>query len=613
MCGISGGIGISAPSKPQLLNQLDEIKHRGPDSVGTFTDGYVSMGSCRLAVVEISDGVQPFTTSDKKVTVIFNGEIYNYKNLRNQLKSLGLDFIGASEIEVIAACYKYFGINFANHLSGMFAIALFDHVEKQLILIRDRVGEKPLWYHQKVDGTLIFSSEIKALLPIIEDKSLRESAVYEVMKYGYVNSPYSVYSKVSSLPPASILTFKNKKITISKYWSIDFQNKHEISYQDAIDQTYDLIDKSVQSMLSAERQTGVFLSGGYDSTLVTGFMVKNSTSKINTFSIGFENSDFNELSHARKVANYLGTNHHEQILKPDPESFLLEILAKLDQPFADSSYLPTFELAKFASKSVVVAFGGDGGDEICAGYDRYLAATRLHRLNSIAPIFNYPLMKYAKFVKFSSQKQLKLASQFIKYKDIASRYNSLVALNSDDDLEKLIKTEYMHKESNSRYKASFMVNSTNDLLSQLLENDFNNYLPGDLLVKSDLATMSHGLELRSPLLGYELVEWMSKIPSDFKLKGLTKKRLLKDITHKFVPKETMNRQKMGFAIPRADWLRNELRDLSFDLLTDKKAKSRSWFNPSQMRIILNEHQKGNDRDQLIWPALCLEIWARNWL
>jgi asparagine synthase (glutamine-hydrolysing) len=613
MCGISGGIGISAPPKPQLLNQLDKIKHRGPDSVGTYTDGYVSMGSCRLEVVEISDGLQPFTTSDKKVTVIFNGEIYNYKNLRNQLKSLGLDFIGASEIEVIAACYKHFGINFASQLSGMFAIALFDHAEKQLILIRDRVGEKPLWYHQKDDGTLIFSSEIKALLPIIEDKSLRESAVYEVMKYGYINSPYSVYSKVLSLPPASILTFKDKKISISKYWSINFQNKFKISYQDAIDQTYDLIDKSVQSMLSAERQTGVFLSGGYDSTLITGFMVKNSTNKINTFSIGFENSDFNELSHARKVANYLGTNHHEKILKPNPESFLLEILAKLDQPFADSSYLPTFELAKFASKSVVVALGGDGGDEICAGYDRYLAATRLHRLNSISPIINYPLTQYAKFAKFSNQKQLKLATQFIKHKDLASRYNSLVALNSDENLEKLIKLEYMHKESDSRYKESFMVNSKNDLLSQLLDNDFNNYLPGDLLVKADLATMSHGLELRSPLLSYELVEWMSKIPSDFKLKGLTKKRLLKDITHKFVPKEIMNRQKMGFAIPRADWLRNELRDLSFDLLTDEKAKSRSWFNPLQMRIILNEHQKGKDRDQLIWPALCLEIWARNWL
>ena len=613
MCGISGGMGASAPTKPQLLDQLEKIKHRGPDSSGTYNNGDVSLGSCRLEVVEVTDGVQPFTTSDKKITVVFNGEIYNYKSLREQLSAYGLKFLGSSEAEVIAMSYLHFGLDFVNHLSGMFAIALFDNRDNKLVLARDRVGEKPLWYHKKQDGTLIFASEIKSLLPFLTDKSLRKAAIYEVMKYGYINSPNSAYSEIFTLPPARLLVFKDNKLSISKYWNIDFHDTLKISYKDAVDQTYDKIDRSVQSMLASERSTGLFLSGGYDSTLVAGFIVKNSPNQINTFSIGFENKNYSESHHARKIAEYLGTNHHEKILKPNPEIFLTEILAKLDQPFADSSYISTFELAKFANESVVVAFGGDGGDEICAGYDRYLAAVNFQRINYVSPLLKLPISAYAKYANFTEQKRLKLQSQFKRYKSIETLYDALVSLNLDIDLKKMLKKDFIGDNSGRFVDSPFVYSRDDDYLSKLLEIDFDNYLPGDLLVKADLASMSHGLELRSPLLRYELVEWMAKLPSSYKSQGFTTKRLLKDITHKFVPKEIMKRTKMGFAIPRAEWLRNELKDLSHDLLTDSSAKSTEWFDQVAINQILLDHQKGSDRDQLIWPALCLEIWARNWL
>jgi asparagine synthase (glutamine-hydrolysing) len=433
------------------------------------------------------------------------------------------------------------------------------------------------------------------------------------MKYGYINSPNSIYSKIYALAPASILVYKENKISISKYWEINFQEKLKISYPEALEQTYNLIDKTVNSMLTSERPTGIFLSGGYDSTLVAGFLTKNSATKINSFSIGFESSSYDESDSARQVAKYLGTNHHERLLKPDPNVFFSEIIAKLDQPFADSSYIPTYELARFASSSVVVAFGGDGGDEICAGYDRYLAATRFQGINSILPILKLPIRMLSKFTKLSKQKQFKLQNQLRRFPDIATRYESLVSLNLEKDLSSFFSSNTFINDYKIAHSIVNPLTSKADGLSKLLEIDFNNYLPGDLLVKADLATMSHGLELRSPLLNYELVEWMAKLPSDYKIHGFTTKRLLKDITHKFVPKNIMNRPKMGFAIPRADWLRNELRDFSYDLLTDQSARSRQWFNAKEINKVLNDHRNGIDRDQIIWPALCLEVWARNWL
>ena len=613
MCGISGGVGKSAPTKPELLEILERIKHRGPDSSGVYSNSHVTLGNCRLEIVEIKDGAQPFTSIDNNVTVVFNGEIYNYNILRQQLSNYGFKFTGNSEAEVITSAYLHYGLDFIKKLSGMFAIAVYDHRSNSLILARDRLGEKPLWYYQKDDGTLIFGSEIKSFLPLVTDKSINEGSIYELMKYGYINPPNSIYSKIYALTPASILVYKENNISISKYWEINFQEKLKISYPEALQQTYNLIDKTVNSMLTSERPTGIFLSGGYDSTLVAGFLTKNSETKIDSFSIGFENRSYDESDSARQVAKYLGTNHHERILKPDPKVFFTEIITKLDQPFADSSYIPTYELARFASSSVVVAFGGDGGDEICAGYDRYLAATRFHRINSILPILKLPISMLSKFTKLSKQKQFKLENQLRSFPDMTSRYDSLVSLNLEKDLSSIFSSDSFINNYKIAHLTGNSLTSKADKLSKLLEIDFDNYLPGDLLVKADLATMSHGLELRSPLLNYELVEWMAKLPSDYKIHGFTTKRLLKDITHKFVPKNIMNRPKMGFAIPRADWLRNELRDLSHDLLTDKSAKSRQFFDAKEINKVLSDHKNGIDRDQIIWPALCLEVWARNWL
>jgi asparagine synthase (glutamine-hydrolysing) len=612
MCGIAGGIGPSAPSKLVLDNQLDSIKHRGPDDLGTYVNQGVALGMCRLAIVEIAAGKQPASNERESIHLVFNGEIYNYRELRQELKLSGIHCRDSSESEVIINLYLRHGISFINKLNGMFAIAINDSRDNSLHLIRDRMGKKPIWITQILDGSLFFASEVRALLPVRPDRTLRTEMVAEVMQYGYINSPNSAFNEISQVPPGSYLTWRDGSYEIAKYWEPDFDTKVSISYDEALSVTKELIEKAVDRRLISERPLGSFLSGGYDSTVVTAYMAKLMSEKVQTYSIGFHSAQFNEAHHAKQVANYLGTNHHEEILNPDP-ALLVETISKvLDQPFADSSIVPTYLLAKFARENLIVALGGDGGDEVFGGYDRYLATPALQLANPVLGLARSSLNFLGKQSFGNIRKINRVGSQLSPKTSLAHRYSSILSLTQPHELSALLSKEFLSSQAEQISISNFEIGK-HSAFDRMIRSDLQAYLPGDLLVKVDIATMANSLELRSPLLDVNVVEWGLSLPRKYKIKGFETKHILKDVARSLVPANLIDRPKMGFGIPRAEWLRTEMKEMVTDLLTDKEATDRGWFNQKEVKKTLDLHMSGTDKDQILWPILMLELWARNWL
>ena len=613
MCGIAGGIGPSAPSKLVLDNQLDSIKHRGPDDQGTYVNQGIALGMCRLAIVEIAAGKQPASDERSSIHLVFNGEIYNYRELRQELELSGIHCRDSSESEVIINLYLKHGISFINKLNGMFAIAINDSRDNSLHLIRDRMGKKPIWITQIQNGTLFFASEVRALLPVRPDRTLRTEMVAEVMQYGYINSPNSAFNEISQVPPGSYLTWRDGSYQIAKYWEPDFDTKVSISYEEALSVTKELIEKAVNRRLISERPLGSFLSGGYDSTIITAYMAKLMSEKVQTYSIGFHSAQFNEAHHAKQVANFLGTNHHEEILSPDPALVVEKISHVLDQPFADSSIVPTYLLAKFARENLVVALSGDGGDEIFGGYDRYLAAPILQTLNPILGFAKFGL----NFMNTSSvgnkRKIIRTGSQMKSMPSLAERYFSIQSLAQREVLQGLLNENIFTDVISAEFINHF--NSCKNLskLDQLVRSDLSYYLPGDILTKVDIATMANSLELRSPMLDVNVVEWGISLPRKYRIKGFETKHILKDVARSLVPANLIDRPKMGFGIPRAEWLRTGMKEMVIDTLTDTTAAQRGWFNQPHVKKIIDAHMSGVDKDGQIWPMLMLELWARTWL
>jgi asparagine synthase (glutamine-hydrolysing) len=612
MCGISGGIGPSAPSKQLLDAQLKSIKHRGPDDSGTYLNQEISLGMCRLAIVEIAAGKQPASDASEKIHVVWNGEIYNYRELRSELEQRGINFRDSSESEVVINLYLEFGLDFINKLNGMFAIAIHDSRDKSLHLIRDRMGKKPLWISQSNGGTLFFASEVRALMLARPDRTLRTDMVAEVMQYGYINAPYSAFNEITQVPPASVLTWQGGKISTKKYWEPDFDTKVQISYEEALEVTKKLIEEAVSRRLISERPLGSFLSGGYDSTVVTAYMAKLMSEKVQTYSIGFHSPQFNEAHHAKQVANYLGTNHHEEILRPDPALVVEKISHVLDQPFADSSIVPTYLLAKFARENLIVALGGDGGDEVFGGYDRYLAAPVMQKLNPLLGIARSGL-KIAGQQSFGNARKInRVGSQLSAKASLAARYSSILSLAQPADLSTLLNPSFQTNAAEIA-KMNQLDDGKLSSFDRMIRSDLYSYLPGDLLVKVDIATMANSLELRSPLLDVNVIQWGVSLPRKYKIKGFETKHILKDVARSLVPANLIDRPKMGFGIPRAEWLRTEMKELVIDTLTDTTARQRGWLDPVQVKKVLDTHMSGQDKDNLIWPMLMLELWARTWL
>ena len=612
MCGITGGIGASAPNKQLLHAQLKSLEHRGPDDSGTYVNQGIGLGMGRLAIVEIAVGKQPASDASEQVNMVFNGEIYNYRELRNELEQSGIHCRTSSESEVIINLYLRFGLNFIDKLNGMFAIAIHDARDKSLHLIRDRMGKKPLWLSQLNDGTLFFASEVRALMLARPDRTLRTDMIAEVMQYGYINAPHSAFNEITQLPPASVLTWQEGKTSTKKYWEPDFDTKVDISYEDALEITKKLIEKAVERRLISERPLGSFLSGGYDSTVVTAYMAKLMSEKVQTYSIGFHSAQFNEAHHAKQVANYLGTNHHEEILSPDPALVVEKIAQVLDQPLADSSIIPTYLLAKFARENLIVALGGDGGDEVFGGYDRYLATPILQGLNSILGLSKFGLGLVDKKVLGKGRKINRASSQLNQKDSMAHRFSSIHSLAQPEDLATLLMPGNNSIKASEVFISEF---SKGDISSfeRMIRSDLLSYLPGDLLVKVDIATMANSLELRSPMLDVNVVEWGVSLPRKYKIKGFETKHILKDVARSLVPGNLIDRPKMGFGIPRAEWLRTGMKEMVIETLTDTTATQRGWLNSLEVKKVIDIHMTGRDKDNLIWPMLMLELWARTWL
>ena len=612
MCGITGGIGPSAPSKQLLDAQLISLKHRGPDDSGTYVNNGIGLGMGRLAIVEIAAGKQPASDASEQVNMVFNGEIYNYRELRHELEQSGIHCRTSSESEVIINLYLKHGLDFIGKLNGMFAIAIHDARDNSLHLIRDRMGKKPMWISQLNDGTLFFASEVRALMLARPDRTLRTDMVAEVMQYGYINAPNSAFNEIGQLPPASLLTWREGKTSTTTYWAPDFDTKINISYEDALETTKKLIEESVSRRLISERPLGSFLSGGYDSTIVTAYMAKLMSEKVQTYSIGFHSAQFNEAHHAKQVANYLGTNHHEEILSPDPALVVEKISHVLDQPFADSSIVPTYLLAKFARENLIVALGGDGGDEVFGGYDRYLATPVMQKLNPFLELARSGLIFAGKQSFGNTRKINRVGSQLSSKPSLAARYSSILSLTQPHDLSTLLNPNFQSKNAEVSYVNQFTAGEISSF-DRMIRSDFAAYLPGDLLAKVDIATMANSLELRSPMLDVNVVEWGVSLPRKYKIKGFETKHILKDVARSLIPANLIDRPKMGFGIPRAEWVRTGLKEIIIDTLTDATATQRGWLNPIEVKKVISMHLDGQDKDNLIWPMLMLELWARTWL
>jgi asparagine synthase (glutamine-hydrolysing) len=612
MCGICGGIGPKAPSLELISKQLDSIAHRGPDDSGTYLAQGISLGMCRLAIVEISDGDQPAKDKDKQVYLVFNGEIYNYRQLREELSTLGVRFQNSSESEVIIQGYLTYGIEFIKKLNGMFALAIFDSRTQELFLVRDRLGKKPLWITSFSDGSLNFGSEVRALMLARPDRTLRTEMISEVMTFGFINAPNSAFNEIYQIPPGSYLHWKSGRHQINRYWAPSFESKTNMAYAEALQHTKELLEAAVKRRLISERPLGSFLSGGYDSTIVTAYMSKLMPQKVQTYSIGFKSQKFNEAPHAERIAEHLGTIHHTEILDPDPTLIVEEIAQVLDQPFADSSIVPTYLLSKFARKDLVVALSGDGGDEVFGGYDRYLAAPILQKLNPALGMVRRGLSFTGNIQLGGNRRLRRISTQLAPMESLGHRYLSIQSLAQSHNLRSLLNPELVSDRPTNEFLANFDENPRLSTLDRLVHSDLSFYLPGDILSKIDIASMANGLELRSPMLDWEVVEWGLSLPTRFRVNLLETKHILKDVARSLVPATLVDRPKMGFGIPRAEWLRTDMKDMAFDLLVDQTSVARNWFDVGEVRGVMNRHMNGEDLDHLIWPMLMIELWARTW-
>lgn len=608
MCGISG-IFSDRPVNTELVNKsIVDISHRGPDEVGFFESQYCVLGMCRLSIIDVSRGQQPSYSQSRSVVSVFNGEIYNFRELRQSLISKGYSISGLGDSALIPFLYQEHGDSFPTMLQGMFAIALFDLERKRFLLVRDRLGKKPLWYYQN-NSTIYFSSEVKGLLSLGIDRILDERVIPEFLRYGYINAPRSAIVGVKQLPPASTLSSEIGQLRIKQYWNPSDIPEASISFKDAKSETKRLLREAVKTRLISERPIGAFLSGGIDSTIVTALMQEESESSVHTYSVGFCDNRYDESRFANDIANALGTIHRKTIVKADP-LLIVETLSKvLDQPFADSSIIPTFLLSKFAREEVVVALSGDGGDEGFAGYERYRVA---RFLDSINPLLALNPLKFFPSDRISNNRLRKLVRNS-GFQSLSGRYSKFQSLFQSSDLCSLMNPELLRKSSDDYFFDLWGSISTKDKIRIMQEFDLKTYLPGDLMYKVDIASMSNSLEVRSPFLDYRVIEFGLSLPPHYKVRQGESKHILREIARDLVPSNLIDRPKMGFGIPRAKWLREELSGLVQDVVLDNKSKSRGWYQFSKIENLIKRHNQGLDLDHLIWPILMLELWAKTWL
>jgi asparagine synthase (glutamine-hydrolysing) len=633
MCGILGFLTPRATDIPDLgvlRSMRDLLTHRGPDDQGEFIrpiDGkgfFVYMGHRRLSIIDLAGGHQPLSNENETVWVIFNGEIYNFLELRNRLETLGHRFRTNSDTEVIVHAYEEYGERCLRHFNGMFAIGIWDETRMRLLLARDRLGKKPLYY-SFVNGTFLFASELKAILAYPHfPRKVDPLSFMKYLFFEYIPSPNTIFGDAKKLPPASYLIFEKNRIRVSEYWSPFDSEKVGEQYSEAEIESkmLELLRQSVRRRLISDVPLGVFLSGGIDSSAITALAQREVPGKIKTFSIGFEDPSFDESKFASLASTYLGTEHHEQTMTA---SDLLNLVPNLpdilDEPMADASILPTYLLSKFTRKYVTVALGGDGGDELFGGYPTYLAH-KMARQYEFLLTHSRPILTFLGNLLPVSDDNISFdfkVKKFLSGIGYPESIRNFIWLGSFSfpELKIVLSSELGSQvdpvqitEEVDCYERGFPLEDKTTLLQYL---DLKLYLQDDILVKVDRASMACSLEVRAPFLDYELVKFVMNLSSSLKLRRFTSKYLLKKVMKDFLPKEVIERKKKGFGIPIAKWVKGPLRGLFGDLLSYDRIKKEGLFNPSYVSSLLQDHlaNKKNNRKQL-WTLLVWELWSNRY-
>lgn len=619
MCGIAGVVGGNAGGRAQRMRCMrDRIVHRGPDSPGEYVDDRAALGIRRLRVIDLVTGDQPIANETSTVWTVFNGEIYNYRELRQGLAERGHVLRTQSDTEVIVHLYEELGPGFVERIEGMFALAVWDSANATLTLARDRMGKKPLLYAQR-DGELVFASEHAALLAGLGARpGVDGSAIHAFLRLGYVPSPMDAFSGVRKLPPAHVLTWSAGSTTIRRYWSLPAPGTARIDEADAIVELRGLLRRAVERRLLADVPIGAFLSGGVDSSAVVATMASLRT-HVRTFTIGFDDHDFSEVRYARLVADRFGTEHHEFVVRPDAVEVLPDLVRHYGEPFADSSAIPTFYLSKMTRQHVTVALNGDGGDEAFAGYERYYAARLASRLERIPAGIRRPLLGVAARVlpdSIDPRSRLRRAGRFLEAaaQDRRERYLRWVGVFDRPRLDRLLDPEFASTTDSVEQGLPVTGLDAADPAVGAQLHDLAHYLPDDLLVKVDIASMANSLEVRSPFLDRELVEFAVSLPMDLKLRGEQRKYLLKKAFEDVLPRESIHRRKQGFAVPVGAWLRKELRAMAEDTILSDRAVGRGYFRRDALTALVRGHTEGRaDETHRVWALLMLELWHREFI
>ena len=625
MCGIAGFIDCWDNSRNGsfergrlLKGMCDVIRHRGPDDDGFLLKDGVALGMRRLSIIDLAGGAQPISGEDGSVTIVFNGEIYSFHELRAELEKRGHTFKTHSDTEAIVHAYEEYGVDCANHLRGMFAFAIWDDKKRELYIARDRVGKKPLYYTVTRRQTLVFGSEIKSILehPDVE-REINLEALDAYFTLGYVPDPLSIFQNIHKLPPGHYLTFSNGLLHTQQYWDFTFEPAESRRAEDYLDELRALLNESVRLRLISDVPLGAFLSGGIDSSTVVALMAQHMNQPVKTFSIGFHEDSYNELKYARLTAKKLGTDHHEFFVTPQICDIIDDLVWHFDEPFADPSAIPTFMVSKLARDHVTVALSGDGGDELFAGYTHYVVQESRRAFSALPKALRAGVMRPLSYrLPHGAWGRNYLHNISL---DPIDRYLDSLSYFTELSKKSLYTSEFQNALGTTDLVArSFREYAdrvkTNEPLDQLLYIDGKTYLPGDILTKVDRMSMATSLEVRVPLLDHKLIDFVTRVPASLKLAGTETKQLLKRVAKDLIPAEILDRPKQGFGMPLEEWINRQLRDQIREMLREPRTRQRGYLNFDYVDLILDEHHKGRrDHSQPLWSLLIFELWHRRYI
>ncbi|MEZ5758965.1 MAG: amidotransferase 1, exosortase A system-associated [Emcibacteraceae bacterium] len=618
MCGIAGIINLSGETPPKnlLTKMTDIIEHRGPDGSGDYFSGGVAFGHRRLSIIDLAGGHQPMVTSDDRVSITYNGEIYNFPELREELKALGYHFQTSSDTEVILQAYHAWGPKSVERIRGMFAYAIHDKKKNEVFIARDRLGIKPLFYAMLADNNFVFASELKSLsLHPNFNNSLRPESIEEYFALGYVPEPHTIYKNVMKLEPGHTLLIHldSGKIENNQYWNIHFNTSYIGSFEDATRELDRRVEEAVRIRMRADVPLGAFLSGGVDSGAVVANMARNSREAVNTCSIGFEEAKFDEADYAKKVADQYKTNHQTKVVDPNDYSLVDGLMDYYDEPYADSSALPTFRVCELARQRVTVALSGDGGDENLAGYRRYKLHMFEEKMRGMFPVsfrkqvFGFLGSVYPKADWAPRVFRAKTTFQGLARSSVESYFHGVSIFKPEMRhmlFSKSLKSDLQDYNALEIFNKHAEQANTDDPLSLIQYLDIKTYLPGDILTKVDRASMAYSLEVRVPLLDHELIGWIATLPSDYKLHGNEGKYIFKKSLEGQLPNDILYRPKMGFGVPLGHWFRNELKEKIKETVLSEQMLDSGYFEKAYLERLVKDHQSGiRDYSAPLWTLM----------